>query len=356
MKKYLALALALVITLCSGLLTGCGGSKAEYLKDLQADKFVTLGQYIGIEISIPEPEVTVEELDETMASLLINFPMGVSVDGPSEAGDMINIDFVGTIDGVPFPGGSAEGYEYTLGSYQVIADLEEGMHGMRVGDVWDIPVVFPENYHSADLAGQPAVFLVTLNSIERPVTMTEMTDEYADWFTGGIYNTVDDLREFMRFNMLSEVISSRNNEITGRIHEAVIDNSEFKKLPEAMVQRINDAITNNLAYYASMYNMDVETYMMLAGLSDGTESIEDALWRQAEQTTKLYLAYQAIADREGLNPTDEELEAGIAQLAEDAGMPLEAYKLGMDINSYREFRMYDRVNTFLIDNAIIISE
>jgi len=353
MKKYLAL--VLTVALCTGVLTGCGGSKAEYLKDLNADKYVTLGQYIGIEVSIPEPEVSEEKIEETIASILESFPMGIPINGPSETGDMINIDFVGKIDQEPFDGGSAEGYDYTLGSYQVIADLEEGMHGMSVGDVWDIPVVFPETYHSPTLAGQAAVFTVTMNSIERPKAMTAITDEYAEWFTSGVYTTVDELIDFMRFSMLSEEINAYNEEIANRVNEAVIENAKFKKLPEGMVKRINDELTNVLTYYASMYNVDLRTYLMMAEMLDDSTTVEEVIREQAEQTTKTYLVFQAIADLEGLNVTDEEVEDRMEALALNAGMSVEDYREAMNIDQFREFLMLERVSDFLVENAVVIN-
>ncbi|MCL2717718.1 MAG: trigger factor [Lachnospiraceae bacterium] len=353
MKKYFTLVLAVLLSV--GLLAGCGSNNdAEYLKDISADKFVTLGQYKGIEITVPAPIVTDEDVEETVSSILMNYPMMEAVSGPGEAGDEVIIDFVGTLDGVAFEGGTSFNYDYTLGSNQFIPDLCEGMIGMSVGDVWDIPVMFPEEYHNPDLAGQQSSFQVTMNSIERPVVISEMTDEYVAWFTEGMYTTASDFRAYIRESMETDAQAAFENEVVNQITETIIENAEFKKLPAAMVKRINDALINSISYYAAMYGLDLETYMMLAGLSSGDMSAEEIMMDQAERTARNYIAFQAIADIEGMAVTDEDVDSGIAELAASMGMTIEEYIVGMDIDSYREYLMIERVSEFLQENAVII--
>ena len=352
MRKLLTV--VLTVFLGSGLFAGCGSNEdAEYLKDLKADKFVTLGQYKGIEISLPAQEVTEEAIDNALASVMMNFPMTESISGPSQAGDTVIIDFIGSLNGIPFDNGAAQDHEYTLGSYQFIADLDDGMIGMSVGDVWDIPVMFPEAYHAPNLAGQEASFKVFMLEIQRPVSITEMTDEYVVWFTEGFYSSLSEFREFMRENLEQEAETAFNNEMMHLLSEQIVRNSEFKPLPAGMVQRINDALTANISYYASMYGLDVQTYMMLTGLLTEGMTAEEIILEQAEMTTRNYIAFQAIADIEGLNITDDEINSGIAEMAAEMGMPVEAYSAGMDIDSFREFLMFDKVTRFLTEHAII---
>ena len=356
MKKYLTLVLSALMFV--NLLAGCGSNNddAEYLKDLKADKFVTLGQYIGIEVFVASPEISDEAVENALAALVLNHPKLEPVSGPGQAGDVAIIDFAGSLDGVLFPGGSAEGHEYTLGSRSFIADLCEGMIGMSVGDVWDIPVTFPEDYHSPDLAGKEAIFEIKMHSLERAVELSKINDEYVAWFTEGMYTTVDELREFFRANMEQDALMAFETEVSNQITAFILENSEFKPMPTAMVTRIHDAIYSSLDYFASMYGLDVETYLMYAGLLTDGKTAEDVLTDQAEQTARHYIAFQAIADREGLSITDEEVRSSIQELAEASGLSVEEYMDGMDDAGYREFLMIDRVNTFLTENAVIINQ
>ena len=353
MKKYFAL--ILTVSMFAGLLAGCGSdSDAEYLKDLTADKFVTLGQYKALEISISAPVVTDEDLEETMESIRLNYPMPSPIVGPCEYGDDVIIDYVGTFDGVPFDGGSAEDFPYNMGSYMFIPDLEEGMLGMSLGDVWDIPVFFPDNYRTAEYAGREANFRVTMHSIERPAVVPEITAEYVIWFTEGAYTNVADFREIMRENLIYEVEMAYENELMMQLSMAVLADAEFKTMPAAMVARISNALTATMSYYASMYSLDLETYMMLTGMTDGDITAEAVIAEQAVETTKHYMAFQAIADAEGLKVTDVEVNSAIAELAAAAETPVEVYKAGMDIDSYKEYLMIDKVTQFLVEHAVIV--
>ena len=358
MKKQITMVLLAV--LLAGVLDGCGSGKsdtAEYLKDIKADRYVTLGAYKGIEVSAPLPEVTEEDIDATIEYYLMSFPMSEAVDGPTQAGDYVNIDFVGYLDGVAFDKGAAAGYDYTIGSYQFIADLDDGMVGMSVGDVWDIPVRFPDEYQSEDLAGQDAVFNVTMNSIERAVVDQTLTDEYVIWLTAELEEPFSDVAAFRAFiaeNIELEAQSRYENEIANLIAEQIIENAEFKSLPAALLARINSSLTANLTYYAQMYGMDLDTYLLLSGMVGADDEVADVIAVQAERSAQRYIAYQAIADVEGLNVSNAEVEDSITEMAEAAGVSVAEYKMGLDYEGYREYLMLERVTAFLNEQAIIL--
>ena len=353
MKKYLVL--TLIVSMFVGLLTGCGSNnqKGEYLIDFNADKFVTLGSYKGIEIFIPAPaDVTDEEVDATMESILMYYPMFAPVDGPSEVGDRINIDFVGTKDGVAFEGGSFEGWDdYILGSYRFIPDLDEGMIGMSLDDVWEIPVTFPEDYNTPDLAGAEAIFTVTMNMIERPLGMT---DEYVALLTNSEFTNVGDFREHMRELSIAEAEMAYKNEVASQIAMVILEDSSFKPMPTGLISRLSDILTNTMTYYAYMNEMDLYNFMMLSGMLYDNMTPEEVITEQAEKTAQHYMAFQAIADIEGLNVTDEEANLGIATMAEADGMTVEDFMAGTDFESYKEYLMLEKVSDFLMENAVII--
>ncbi|MDR2546947.1 MAG: trigger factor [Lachnospiraceae bacterium] len=349
----------LVTLLLAIMVSGCKNSndadEAEYLKDIKIENYVTLGAYKGLEISIDSPEILEEDIDEAMMMFIDRFPMLEFVDGPAVSGDEINIDFVGTVDGVAFAGGTADNVIYTLGSYQYIADLDDGMIGMTVGEVKEVPVTFPETYHSADLAGQPAIFTVTMNSIERPMTDQSWTDEYVIWLTEGQFTTISDFRVYIRETMEMDMQAGYDNALATYIADAVLSDATFAELPSGMVRRVTEGLMANISFYAMMNGMDVATYMLMSGMIDYYDDPDAVLAEQAELSVMRYIAYQAIADIEGLGVTDEELNAAIAELASNAGMGIEEYKkeMEMDEEGYREYLMLSRVSDFLIENAII---
>ncbi len=370
--------LLIVITLMAGILTGCGDgadndaaadttagddaagdgglySDAVYLKDINAGEIVTLGDYMNIEITLADVAVTEEDIDSTISNILLSYPMPVDVAGAAEEGHEVNIDFVGKKDGVEFEGGSGN-QTLVIGSGTFIEDLEMGLIGMTAGEVKDVPVTFPEEYSSEELAGQPAVFTVTMNSVQSYPESSELNDEYVAWLTMDEFDNVDDFREDIRTGLTQEAERVYEMERINLIAEAVIDSSNFNELPPAFLQRLTDSLTASVTQYATMYGMDIETYMTSAqALAEG-QTAEEAIAELADDSARRYLVYQAIADAENISVSDSEVEESIAQMAEEAGMTAEEYAANMDSESYKEYLMVDKVAKFLDENAVITQQ
>jgi trigger factor len=314
-----------------------------------------LGEYTGLTVNVAAPEVTQEAIDEYLEYIVQQNPKYEAVDGPAEAGDAILIDFVGKKDGVAFDGGTAEGCSYTLGSYQFIADLDEGMVGMSAGEVRDVPVTFPEDYGAAELAGQAAVFTVTVHSVERPAETTVLNDEYVVWLMGGEYNNVADFRTYIEESMWSDAQSAYDNEVLNAIADAVLANATFNAVPAGVVSRINTSLVSTFSYYASIYGLDLATYLMYMGMISSYEEAETVIAEQAELNTKRYVAYQAIADREGISVSDEDVETSLMWQAISSGVSIEEYQAQIDMEGYREYLMLDKVANFLAENNTIVN-
>jgi trigger factor len=358
MKKYFALLLA--ASLLMSVLSGCANKgmsdTAEYMKDIQADKYVTLGQYKGLELIIAAPAVTADDIDDYINNLMLEYPMLLPSNGPAAVGDEINIDFVGKIDDIAFDNGSAEGYAYTLGSYEVISDLDEGMVGMRVGEVRDVPVTFPDDYRSADLAGQPAVFTVTLNSIMAPVRDQELNDEYITWLTAesaDAFTNVADFRVYIEEFLWREAEAAYEADISNQIAGLVVTNAEIASVPAGILNRNISFMTDYLNYYASLYGIDLSTFLYYFGYMNYDGDPEAVIAGMADASVRQYLVFQAIADVEGLAVTDEEFDIEVAREAEGSGMTVDEYLASIDVDGYREFLMLSKVAAFLLEHTII---
>jgi len=354
MKRKIAL--TLVLSLLISLSAACGSPESgAYLKDFNASKLVTLGQYKGIEINIPAPLVTEEDIDAAVESIKNNNPRKETVDGPSLSGDFVNIDFVGKIDDVPFERGEGYDFDYELGSYQFVGDLDEGIVGMSVGDIWDIPVTFPESYHVPELAGSPAVFTVTMNRIERNIFDFALTDDYIAEITNQDYTSIADFREYVRENLWLDAEMIYDNDIMTMMADIIVEDSQFKPLPPDMLNRISTSLINNITYYASMWGMDYTTYLTLSGMVGEDSDPEAFIAEYAEKSTKHYIAYQAIADIENIKVTNAEIEEEIAGMAEANGMNVIEYKAGMDVEGFKEYLMLEKVAEFIKENAVIVN-
>lgn len=325
-----------------------------YLKDVNVEDYVTLGEYIGLEIVLAEPVVTDDDVDEYIEYVLQNNPVYQEVtDRPVQEGDTVDIDYVGKLDDVAFEGGTGSTSSLVIGSGGFIPGFEDGVIGMEIGDTKDIDATFPNPYlYNPDLAGKTAVFTVTLNgiSVEQEA---ELTDEYVAGFGIEGVTDVESYRVYLHDAMLSQLQSDYELQKNSMVLEAAFANTQFTGAPEEMVNRMNNVITGSVFSYAQMLGMSVAD-VVAASYGGTAEEYETTLYQQAETTVQEYVMLQAIADKEGISVSEQEVEDALAQEAADYGYSVvEEYKSMVDMEAYREYLMSQKVIQFLADNAVV---
>lgn len=318
-----------------------------YLSGINVADYVTLGEYKGIEVSVDAPVVTDEYLDSYIDYVLQSNMVTTEItDRPVEEGDIVNIDYEGKIDGVAFDGGTAQGYDLTIGSGTFIDGFEDGLIGAETGETVDVNVTFPENYQGEEVAGKDAVFTVTVNSISVG-TLPELTDEFVQGLDVGV-NTVEEYRQYAYDLLMEEEQATHDSNAEIAVLEAVMARSQIQDPPEDMTNRYYNRIIDNMTYYASLYGYDLETFLSMQGTS------EDAIRESAAQAGQEIIVMQAIADAEGLSVTDEELDAEIETNAGSLGYDdVEEYRASLDVEGYREYMMSEKVLNFLLENAVV---
>lgn len=338
-------------------LTACGSK--EYLKDIKAEKYVTLGTYTGIEATVNKPEVpegAVENYiqDNYLASKAEKVPV---TDRAVQEGDVANIDFVGYHDGVAFDGGTGAGFDLTIGSGRFIEGFEEGLIGANIGDTRSLNLTFPDPYTNPDLAGEDVVFEVTVNGISESKA-PELTDELVKqlgeegYNTGGA-QTAQELSDYVYSLYNQSVQSAYDNDIETALASDIMANSTFQDPPEEMVDRFITSIENNMSARASSLGMSLVQYMQLyQGLDEaGYRTLFD---EEGVRMAKQYIMYQAIADKEGLAPTEEEIAGEISALMTVYGYASEEeLQKSVDMESLKEDLMRKKVVAFLKENGNI---
>lgn len=334
---------------------GTSQTEAGYLKDIDVEDYVTLGEYKGLSISLKEPAVEEQEIEDYIAYVLQNRPAYEEItDRAALAGDTVEIDYVGKLDDVAFEGGTGSTSDLVLGSGSFIPGFEDGVIGMEIGETKDVEAVFPDPYQSnPDLAGKTAVFTVTLNGIRLQKEQTELTDEYvADFGIEGVTD-VESYRTYLHDAMLEQKQSDYELERSNQVVEKAFAAAQFSGTPEEMVNRLNDVITNSVSSYAAMLGMEVAD-VVAANYGGTPEEYEDTLRKQAEATAQQYIMLQAIAQREGISVSQQEVEEGLAQEAADYGYgDVEEYKALVDVEAYKEHLMTQKVIRFLSENAVV---
>ena len=351
-KKWIAALLLAVMTLA---VTACGKkdtSNLVYLKDFDASDYVKLADYKNVEVSVEKPEVTDEEVDRSVQYLLQSRPITTPVTGrAAQLGDVADIDFEGKLDGVAFEGGTAEGYNLTLGGGGFIEGFEDGVVGMEIGETKDLDLSFPDPYtNNPDLAGKAVVFTVTLNglSIQEPA---ELNDEFVAGLGLEDCSTVEDLQEYFRLNLTASKTQQYLEDKKNAIVEELERNSDYEEAPDGMVDRMKETLLSNITFYAQIYGADVGTYV--SNVYGGTaEEYEETLRNQAALMAQRYMMLAAIAGEEGLAITDQEFEDQLAEEAQNSGMELEDYKAEIDLEAYKEYLLVEKVMDYLAEITV----
>ena len=364
-KKLLLIAMA-SLTLAS--ITACsnrGGAKtaneatASDVVELKKPKSygkAKLGKYKGIDLSIDKVEVTDEEVDAQVNSILASNPNSQDItDRAVENGDIANIDYEGKKDGVAFDGGTAKGYDLHIGSGSFIPGFEDGVVGMKIGETKDIKLTFPEDYQSTELAGKEVVFTVKVNSIkvETPATLD---DAWVEKYTNGKQKTVADFKESTR----KEIEESKTMQVEFQAQndamKTIMDSSEFEPNNEAIEYEKNNqknqlkkaAEENGMAFDAllSMYGMteeqldeQLDTY---AKEAVNRKILIDTIAKEAKIKAKKE-HYEYLAKQEGLEVKDLESRYG-KEVVDEAAKRYAVIKFVVDKANKTE-RNYNQLDT-----------
>jgi trigger factor len=313
---------------------------------------VTLGQYKGLEIEDKSFEVTDEAVQEELMNIRKSHAeLEVLEDGTVEQGDLVNIDFSGTIDGEPFEGGEAENYQLEVGSGVFIKGFEDQLIGMKPGEERDITVTFPEDYHVKTLAGKEAVFHVVLHDIKRKV-LRELNDEF-----------VQEISDFQAVDEFVADVKKRLEERMEKEHQRYLEDQAVEKaaenatidIPPVMVEHEIDHQLSHFADQLAMQQIPLDGYLEFTGQT--REELREQFREAAEKRVRVGLVLEAIAEQEGLAATDEEVEEEVKKIAETAGMEVERAKQILSLRdpglaSLRSNLTTQKTVAFLVENSV----
>ena len=286
---------------------------------------VKISSYKGMKIKEFAYNVTEEELNAEIARVQDRNARKVEVtDRAAQLGDIANIDFVGTVDGVKFDGGEAEGFDLTLGSGQFIPGFEDQVVGMNIGETKDVNVTFPENYQAEALKGKAAVFAVKLNALQAK-ELPELTDEFIKDATGSA--TVAEYKEKTTERLQKQADRRANDATENSILEAIAANAEAE-IPQAMIEREIDGLVQKFEYQLMYQGLKLQDYLEFLKISvaDFRKNYEE----QAKKNVMSQLIISQIIKEEKLEATAEEIDAKVAEQAASVGKEAEEYKKNMD--------------------------
>ena len=311
---------------------------------------VTLGEYKGIEVAKPAAEVTDEQVEAELKQIAENVASVESVERAAEMGDIANINFLGTVDGIAFEGGAAENFDLTLGSGQFIPGFEEQVVGMNVGESKDVNVTFPADYNAKELAGKAAVFAVKLNKLSVK-NVPAIDDELAK--DASEFDTLEELKADIREKKLADAQKNIDRAFENAVVEAVAAAATVE-VPNALVDLELDNQMNDFAYRLQMSGMSVEQYAQMMG--GDLNTMRQAFKPMAEKQALSNLVITKVAEVEGITVTDEELETELAEMAKAYELEIEKIKEMVPAEEVRENLASRKTVKFLVDNAVAKAE
>ncbi len=286
---------------------------------------VKISSYKGMKIKQFAYIVKDEEIEEELKRVQERNARKVDVeDRAAQLGDIANIDFVGTVDGVKFEGGEAEGFDLTLGSGQFIPGFEDQVVGMQIGESKDVNVTFPENYQAEALKGKAAVFAVKLNKLQGK-ELPEITDEFIKDATGS--ETVEEYKAKTKERLEKQAERRANDATENSILEAIAANTEVE-IPQAMIEREIDGLVQKFEYQLMYQGLKLEDYLNFLKVS--VEDFRKNYEEQAKKNVTNQLIISKLIEEEKVEATEEEIDAKVAEQAASVGKTAEEYKKNMD--------------------------
>ena len=282
---------------------------------------VTLGEYKGVEVEKAPVEVTDAEIDAEVDKQREQNARTIDIDDRAvEKGDMIKLDFDGSVDGVPFDGGAGKDYPLTLGSHSFIPGFEEQLVGAALEEEKEVNVTFPEDYQAEELAGKAAVFKCTIHKIEAK-ELPALDDDFAKDVSE--FDTLDEYKKEIKDNLTKKKEEQAKTEKENAVVDKAVENATME-IPEAMIDTQVENMVDDFARRIQSQGLSMEQYMQFTGAT--VDSLKEQMKPQAVKRIESRLVLEKVAEAENIQISDEKLDEELAKMAEMYKMELDKFK------------------------------
>lgn len=307
-----------------------------------------IADYMGLAVTRTVKEATDAEVDEELSHVQNrNSRMIEITDRAAAMDDVANIDFEGTIDGVPFDGGKAEGHSLKLGSGQFIPGFEEQIVGKTIGENFDVTVTFPEDYHAEELKGKEAVFHCKLNGLKFNELPT-LDDDFAKDVSE--FDTLDEYKADIKAKIQESHNKQADNEVEEQIIKALNEKLEAD-IPECMFVNETENFVRDYDNRLRMQGLDLSTYFKYTGMD--LDTLRKNMRPDAERQVKTRLALETIAKLEGIVASDEEIEEEYNRLADAYKMEVEKIKAAVAADAIAEDLKVKKAIDLVKEKAVV---
>ena len=309
---------------------------------------IEISDYKGIKAPKLVKEITEEDIDKQIEIIRKKNARIVSVDDrPAQLGDEVTIDFEGFFGDEAFEGGKGEDHPLVLGSGQFIPGFEDQIVGHSIGDNFDVVVTFPEDYQMTDYAGKEAVFKTSLKAISFE-ELPEINDDLIKDATE--FDTVAEYRDDIRSKLEDAAVKQADSSFENAVLQAIIDKVDAP-IPNCMFEQRIDTLINNFDQQLQQQGMNINLYFQYTGMD--MDSFRETYRDRAVGEVKLRLALEKIAELENIQINDEELNAGLTEIATANNVDVETVRRVIPIGEYTEDLKVQKAVEFVKENAVI---
>ena len=309
---------------------------------------VTLGDYKGLEIEKAEAAVTDEQIAAELERMQQNVASTETVERAAEMGDTANIDFEGFLEGTPFDGGKGDNFDLKLGSGQFVPGFEEQVVGMTAGEEKDIDITFPEDY-TAELAGKAVVFHVKLNKVSVTV-LPELDDEFAKDVSE--FDTLDELKADIRAKALENAQKQIDSAFENAAVEKAAENASVE-MPAALIESELDNQMDRFGYQLQMSGYSMEAYAKMMG--GDVSTMRNAFRPTAEKQAKINVTLEKVAEVEGIEITEEDLNAEFEAMAKQYELEIEKIKEMVPAEEVKASLKTRKAVKVIVDSAVAVA-
>ena len=309
---------------------------------------INLGKYTGYELGKGTAEVKDEDVDAAIEALRKQNATIAPKEGQAEKGDIVVMDFEGSVDGVPFEGGAAENHELELGSGTFIPGFEDQLIGASAGIEVDVKVKFPENYGPDEISGKDAVFHCKIHEVKQKV-LPELDEEFIKDLNIPNVANLEQLKENRKEALLKQKEGALKQDYLNKLVEEIKKVSTFD-FPQEIVDEERENRKKQLEQRLQQSGIDLEQYLILTKSKE--EDLNKQLEEEARKGLESFFVMDSVGEKEKLNITEEELEFELAKMAEQYGMTVEQIKnaLGQQLGQFRHNLVMQKIENFLYEN------
>lgn len=327
------------------------GQELKFVIEVFVKPDITLGDYKGVEVQKNLKPITDEAVDARIEADVERASTTEDVtDRAVEAGDIVNLNYAGSVDGVAFDGGTAENQTLTIGSNTFIPGFEEQMVGMQIGEEKDLNVKFPEQYHAEELAGKDAVFHVKVNGIQQKVKPALDDDFAADVSE---FDTFEAYKKNIVETLEKNEAERAEAELEDALVQKVVDAADCD-IPDAMIQDEINTMLREMEMRMAYQGLRFEDYLKYTGQT--VDQVREQYKGEATNRVKTQLVLEAIAKAENIVASDEDHEAAIVDQAKRMGREVTELKASLSegqLEYLRETAGIKKTIDFLKANAVI---